>query len=538
MRRFGTISLGLLLMLLVGCPKVVPIQAIGDDAPDASGRVPDPSPIPDPGPEVLPPPFTLPLNALSMTVQPLPIPAVGEARFELEAREAILALSRTGDVSDGFAFAFEGATPSSTGLPSLQALPPAPGPACGTFDRTLWPVDAVPSASAYGTQSQLIRPPVLGEAREFYVRTVPVTAVCLALGKYGAFWVDQRDLQDPQGSFTFSAATLDGLLADFDRLVPAITERYGEGPPGRADGYNRGDDRLNFLVSRQVPREYGGFVEPLDFFPDAFTRVHYDKPSNFGKVLYLNAIYGTSHFLNTMVHEFVHLIFYGRRLEVHSLNHGKGLPLGQDTSYFGEADESERWLNEGMAVLSEYLYGRSPEPTYRAYLERYLGAPRDYDLTDFFRLAEQDAPNYGGAFLFSAYANARHPGFVREVQSARGISAAAVDEVMRGAKQPGFSEFYRDYALSLLLDGYHPEVPEAYQIPHVNVYGSYGGARVESATSSILPPRKNGVRYIHVFFTEGSGALRIRDAANLKATVLLLRPSERPGIEDIDEAAE
>lgn len=526
MRQLGSIGLGLLVLLLAGCPKQLPFLASLDDAPGATSKAsPTPSPLPTatPAPAFLPPPFTLPLNSLAMTVKPVALPFAGEATIPIEAREAILALSRTGDVPSSFGFSFDGATPATSGMPTLQSLPQAPGPACGTFEQLLAPMGAVPQTPGIRASRTALDPPFVGARREFIVRSVPVTAICYAIGTHGAIWVDERD------QYRFSVSDLVRLNQLFDDRFPRITETYGAGPSGRADGYNWGDDRVNVLISQQVPKEYGGFVEPLDFFPDSFTETTYGKRSNFGKVLYVNAIYGVAPLLNTMIHEYVHIVYYGHRLEVYSRNHGKGLPLGQDTSYFGTADASERWLNEGMAALSEFLYGSSPALTYRAFIERYVVNPTDYDLADFLRLSENDAANYGGALLFSAYAHGRHPGFVKAIPLARGVSTAAVDEVMRAGLRRTFPDFYRDYALSLLLDGYHVDVPGQYRIPHVDVTGDFGGMRMDGVTSSTVPPRLNGVRYVHVRFASGKGALRIRNAGEMQGSLLLLAPAAEPG---------
>ncbi|MNR78856.1 hypothetical protein D3C72_95560 [compost metagenome] len=526
MRQLGSVSLCLLVLFLAGCPKQVPFLASPDDLPGTASKDSTAAPTPTapaPSPAFLPPPFTLPLNSLAMTVKPVSMPFAGESSIPIEAREAILALSRTEEVPTGFGFAFDGATPATTGMPTLQSLSQAPGPACGTFDQLLEPKGAVPKEPAIRALRAAVEPPVVGARRDFYVRSILVRAVCVAVGAHGAIWLDERD------QWRFAAPDLISLGEKFDGHFPQITEAYGAGPSGRADGYNWGDDRLNFLISQQVPQEYGGFVEPLDFFPDSFTEKTYGKRSNFGKVLYLNAIYGLTHLLNTMIHEYVHIVFYGHRLEVYSQNHGLSLPLGQDSSYFGWADASERWLNEGMAVLSEYRFGQSPALTYRAYLERYLVNPNTYDLADFLRLTEKDTANYGGALLFSAYAQARHPAFAKEVQLARGVSTGAVDEVMRSFLRRTFPEVYRDYALSLLLDGYHADVPGQYRIPYVDVFGDFGGTRMEGVTSSTVPPRLNGVRYVHVRFESGKGMLRLRNAGTMQGTLLLLAPASAPG---------
>lgn len=532
MRQLGSILLCLLVLFLAGCPKQVPLLASLDGNPDASARSPSPAAsagvAASPIPETFPSPFTLPLNSLAMTVKSVSLPLAGETSIPIEAGEAILALTRTGDVPSTFGFDFSGATAATTGMPRLQSLPQllslpqALGPACGTFDQLLQSKGAVPQPLGIRAARAAFEPPVVGARRSFFVRSVPVLAVCVAVGTHGAIWVDERD------QLRFSPTTLAGLLVDFDRHFPAITAQYGAGPAGRSDGYNWGDDHLNFLISQQVPQEYGGFVEPLDFFPDAFTQENYGSRSNYAKVLYLNSIYGSSHFLGTMIHEYTHIVFYAHRLEVFSKHHALGLPLGQDSSYFGHADQSERWLNEGVAVLSEYLFGQPSESTYRSYLQRYLDDPSAYDMEDFLRLAEQDAPNYGGALLFSAYAHARYPAFAKDIQLASGVSAQAVDEVMRQATRKTFPELYRDYALSLLLDGYHPDVPGQYRIPYVDVFGGFGGAQMESVTSSTVPPRQNGVRYVHVRFESGRGALWVRNAGAMKATLLLVKPAASP----------
>ena len=526
MRQLGSIGLCLLVFFLAGCPKRLPLLASLDGSSGASSKSPSPSAsagvTASPIPETFPSPFTLPLNSLAMTVKSVALPLAGEASIPIEASEAILALTRTGEVPATFGFGFDGATATTTGMPRLQSLPQAPGPACGTFDRPLLPMGAVSLAPGIRASRAAFEPPVVGARRDFFVRSVAVTAVCVAVGTHGAIWVDQRD------QLSFNPTTLAGQLADFDRLMPAITAQYGAGPAGRSDGYNWGDDHLNFLISRQVPQEYGGFIEPLDFFPDAFAQEKYHSRSNYAKVLYLNSIYGSAHFLGTMVHEYVHIVYYGHRLEAYSTHHALGLPLGQDSSYFGSADQSERWLNEGVAVLSEHLFAPPAESTYRSYLQRYLDNPSAYDMEDFLRLAEQDAPNYGGALLFSAYAHARFPAFAKEIQLASGVSTQAVDEVMRRAIRQDFPELYRDYGLSLLLDGYHPDVPGQYRIPYVDVFGAFSGAKMESVTSSTVPPRANGVRYVHVRFESGRGALWVRNAGAMKATLLLVKPATSP----------
>ncbi len=513
------IVLCLLALSLAGCPKQRPMLDPAGIVPDAvtgegGAVVTDPAPLPSP--------FTLTKNSRALTVQPVALPTSGEVAIPIEASEAILALSRTGEAAAGFGFDFEGASTTATGMPRLQSLPPAPGPACGTFDLPRASLGTMPAPSGMRVMTTSA-PPTVGTRRDFIVRNTSVTAVCLAVGPHAAIWVDEQD------RYRYSLQELEGLNARFEALLPEITERYGPAPAGRPDGYNGGHDQLNVLITHRVPEEYGAFMEPLDFFPDSIVQQKYGKTSNYAKVLYLNSVFGSGHFLNSMIHEYVHLIFFGQRLEAYSRNHGAGLPLGQDPSYFDSADLSERWLNEGLAVLSEYLFSPSLLTTYVPFLDRYLRKPSSYDMAVFQGAPESEPPNYGGALLFAAYAHDRHAAFIKELPQASGVSTAAVDEVMQRAGT-SFSELYRDYALSLLLDGYHPDVPPRYGIPHLDVYGGFGGPPTESLTSSTEPPLPNGVRYVHVRFDTGKGTLRIRNAAAMKGTLLLFRPAASPGI--------
>ncbi|MNT33376.1 hypothetical protein D3C72_1693010 [compost metagenome] len=132
-------------------------------------------------------------------------------------------LSRTGKADGGFGFAFDGASTVTTGMPTLQSLPPAPGPACGTFDRPLSPMGTVPTASAFRTLGAAIAPPVVGARREFFVRSVPVRAICVAVGTHGAIWVDERD------QFRFSPQDLSRLNQNFDALSPASPSNTEKG---------------------------------------------------------------------------------------------------------------------------------------------------------------------------------------------------------------------------------------------------------------------------------------------------------------------
>lgn len=523
MRHAGAILVSLLVLAVAGCPKVG-VELPVADAPVLVGGGASTAPVgsttPVFRPEVPPSPFTLPLESRTLTLKPVALAARGGSEVAIDADEAYLLLSRTGEAPETFSYAFQDATePAKAGLPRVQSLPVAVGPACGTFE-TLLPSRGI---AALGPSLQAVRqpePPILGARRNFYVRSVQVQATCVAVGTHAAIWVDARD------QWRFRPEVLTALATDFDAKYAEITAQYGTGPSGRADGYNWVDHRVNVLISQQVPPEYGGYVEPLDFFTDDFALREYGMRSNYGKVLYLNSIFGSGHLLNTLIHEYVHIVFYARRLEVYSRLYSKGLPLGQDSAYFGKADLSERWLNEGIAVLAEYLFGKSPDLTYRSHLQRYLDNPSLFDLADFLRRSEGGGANYGGAFLFSAYAHARDPEFTRKIQLAEGLSTAAVDEVFWQDLKKGFGDAYRDFGLSLLLDGYHPEVPEEYGIPFVDLHGGFGGVAMEYAWQGTAP-RENGLRFVHVAFPKGKGVLRVKDAGSVKAVLLVVGPEAK-----------
>lgn len=536
MRSRAPVITCLLALLLAGCPKqgrfLAPTGLLEGLTAGAPTILPSPDPQASPGPSPKPSatptplvtPTPVPLNALSLTVQPLNLRESGASSFPIEAREAILVLTRASETVPAFSFAFTGAAGLGSARTRLMKAPTVPRPICGTFAHDLdAPAFLPPSREVRRLQASL-PPPALGATRSILVQSLRRTVECRYLGTEGVIWVDLEDRD------VFASQELAELGQRFDQeAYPRVTAIYGPGPKGGSDGYNGGDDRVNFVLSRQVPPTYSGFMEPLDYFSDDDAQRWWQRRSNHGKYLYLSPRADTASLLDTMIHEYVHLVFMANRLVTYSQTAGYGLPLGRDASYF-KVDLSERWLNEGLAVLAEYLVGRGYDGPYRPFFEAYLSQPERFDMADFYRVkneANEDMGNYGGAFLFMAYANERDRTFPKAVQTARGVSTEAVTEVLQPSTRKAFPDLYRDFGLALLMDDLHGDVPPRYHVPFLDLTSAYGGTQAQSMTSGTEPPLTNGVRFVRVAFPTGKGSLTIYNPAGMRATLLLYKPAAR-----------
>lgn len=536
MRSRAPVIACLLAVLLAGCPKqgrfLAPtglLEGLTANAPTPLPSPdpqisPGPSPKPSPTPTPLATPSPVPLNALSLTVQPLNVRESGATSFPIEAKEAILVLSRASEAVPAFSFAFTGAAGLGSARTRLMKAPTVQRPLCGSFAHDLDAPAFLPQTREVRRLEALPPPPTLGTTRSVLIQSILRTVECRYVGTQGVIWLDEADRN------VFTSQELTQLGQRFDQEAhPRVTGIYGPGPKGRSDGYNGGDDRVNFVLSRQVPATYAGYADPLDYFPDQSTQQWWQKRSNYGKYLYLSPRSGIAYLLDTMIHEYVHLVFMANRIVTYSQTAGFGLPLGRDPSYF-KVDLSERWLNEGLAVLSEYLVGRGNDEAYRPFFEAYLKNPERYDMADFYKVkneANQDMGNYGGAFLFMAYAHERDRDFPKAVQTARGVSTEAVTEVLQPSTRKAFPDLYRDFGLALLLDDLHGDVPPRYHVPFLDLTSAYGGTQTQSMTSGSEPPVTNGLRFVRVALPTGKGSLTIHNPGGMRATLLLYKPAAR-----------
>jgi len=246
-------------------------------------------------------------------------------------------------------------------------------------------------------------PARIGQARAFMLDTErhgerPLIAKLGATGQHTDIWVDSSQ-SVPQD-------TLSRLLAGFDeRIYPNNIEYFA------STGAKKQAERVSILVTD---------LDGIDGYFDSGDITGGNRLN----LIYLDAGVAKNEpdeALNTLAHEFAHLLFY--------LSGGANI----------------EWLDEGLAVYAEYINGGDPS----LYLESFLNNP-DVKLTGEF---SNKNSSYGAAFLFIAFAaeqveksGCRVPGFTRSLIESSGGGMRGIDATLRDyINDPRFDSFGEIY---------------------------------------------------------------------------------------------
>ncbi|MBN1119759.1 MAG: immune inhibitor A [Anaerolineae bacterium] len=179
-----------------------------------------------------------------------------------------------------------------------------------------------------------------------------------------SMWVQKEQNLDP---------SMIAYSADYfaDQIYEANREVFGEEWSPGIDA----DYRIH-IVNIEVSDDVGGFFEPLDEYPEEVL----ESASNEGEIFYMNISLsrpGSPEYLSTLAHEFQHMIQWN-------------------------IDQNEqRWLDEGLAQLSEFLLGLSKD-NYNAsnYLTNTLSRLDDWPSVE---MDDETYRHYGAAYLYLLY---------------------------------------------------------------------------------------------------------------------------------------
>ncbi|HBN10340.1 MAG TPA: hypothetical protein DD435_17430 [Cyanobacteria bacterium UBA8530] len=337
-----------------------------------------------------------------------------------------------------------------------------------------------------------------------------------------AILVDDDDLA------VVNDSVLTNLSAEIKgNILPKVTNKLGEAPPGNAAGLALNDDgTLYFCISREVDGDDSG---TLGFF--AAIDLTDDIESNRKNIVFIApgplASPGKEpQVYSTVAHEYAHLVFFWQRAKV----------LGA-TVYQGVFNnQQETWLTEGFSTLTTALCGYGPDdangganpqadPVLLQHVYNYINAPQRTSLFPF--------TSYGMSFLFTHYLQDRYGNEVlKEVMQSQKWSSSysAVSDVLE-KHGSNFYQFFRDFAIALLLDGTLSE-SATYRIGEVNLRGTYrlrGQQTTFYGPSTIAPGQKNpaaftakpwGIGFLGAYSPSGL-TLSVRNGARVNGVVLV-----------------
>ncbi len=306
----------------------------------------------------------------------------------------------------------------------------------------------------------------VGQQQSFWITNIDtsefsqINATLRMLSPHVALYV-QSGLDYPNDAMQRS-------LDDFENQVyPCVHQYFGSEWPAGKSG------RLTILVGN-IPGVAGYYSATDEYSPVV------NKYSNQRKMFYLNAgavRLGTGAFLNTMAHEFQHMV------------------------HFNEDPAEQAWVNEGLAELSAALCGRGP-----SYVNSYASNPNT-QLTTWPAQPASTLANYGASYLFFQYLANRFgkdaiPDLVAEPK--HGVDGVSAWLARHGG--PSFDQVFQDWTVANVLND-----------PNGGIY-SYGGMTFKlNPAKALAGPgqvddrvRQFGERVYEVRLASGDGTLRFR----------------------------
>ncbi|HBN10338.1 MAG TPA: hypothetical protein DD435_17420 [Cyanobacteria bacterium UBA8530] len=290
--------------------------------------------------------------------------------------------------------------------------------------------------------------------------TVKKVDSCIVGGKTinFAILVDKDDLA------TIGDAILTNLSTEIKgNILPKVTDAFGYPPPGDASGLSlNGDGTVYFVISSEVDKGRPG---TLGFF----SAQDLTEPAPRGNQKCMVAIAASplakvgseAQVYSTIAHEYAHAVFFWQR----------ALAIGTENYNGVFNNQSETWLTEGFSTNSSVICGYGPDtakgdPVLVGHIYGYLYQPHSVSLFPF--------QSYGMSFLFVHYLTDRYgTGILKEIMnSPRYSSSTATVEEILNKKGTTLYQFFKDFAIALILDGTNAE-SEKYFIGDVNLRGNY-----------------------------------------------------------------
>ncbi len=239
--------------------------------------------------------------------------------------------------------------------------------------------------------------------------------------------------------------TITTLASQAEEVYDVETGIYG--PPLDVDS----DSKVFILVyDIKDPYYYGygfnfisGYFYALHEYPKGSNPNDITYYSNYKEIINLDLDPSNVTAGDTLSHEFEHLVHFSRYYE--------------DPS----AQQESVWVDEGLAMLSEYLMGYGPSEFYYSKdSSGSFGQHPEVSLThwDYYDQKKRVLANYGAAFLFMLYLYERYGGnetlsaLIKNPQvSGRGIEAALQS---RGYTNVSFQEVFRNWTITNYLNSY------------------------------------------------------------------------------------
>jgi len=201
-----------------------------------------------------------------------------------------------------------------------------------------------------------------------------------------------------------------------NKIYPAVQTYFGT-----ESDVNR-DTKITVLVTGLVST-HAAFFDQKDLFPE----VAY---SNGQEIIFLRVPLHPvpiDFFTTTLAHEFQHLVTFNQRV------------------FLRHSYPEERWLDEGLSYMAEYLTGNSATVTH-AY--SFLSAPQNFSLVHFTRAYGENQGTLGAIYLFMRYLVDRYGESILAKLTQTDRRGIANVEAATGVD---FAALYRDWIAALFL---------------------------------------------------------------------------------------
>ena len=318
----------------------------------------------------------------------------------------------------------------------------------------------------------------IGDSRSFYNRfNNQVNSRLVAIGEKVLIYLED--------GYSLDNSTLEELVNSFDNNINStLMDNFAFYNQAEYDW--DGNGRTTILIEDMGGSLNGGMIMGYFYSRDYYDDSYISGNSNEADMFYINyqgvreaevnSYFSLDSVLATIAHEYQHLIFF-----VNKMNSGRD-PYSTDT-----------WINEGFAMLAEYLAGyRDYRSDYRVN-NYYFPYPGQTSVMAW----EQSPSDYGASSLIAYYLYEKLGSrIIEDIQT----SSQAASQVISGNYRD-FSGLLLDWMLSNYLDG-----------ENVGDY-SYSGfnlaekpavdARIDGSFSGNFSLKSTAVKYFEI---EGSGA--------------------------------
>lgn len=274
----------------------------------------------------------------------------------------------------------------------------------------------------------------------------------------------------------------------YDQVRAIFGSEWNQNPVGGNDGDTK--VVIMFFQSATLGQGLFGYTSPVD------EQVAPSELSNKGEIIYVNADKTLEQNLDTVAHEFQHLINQNEKI------------VRQGTFPSGAVDENVG-INEGLSVLSEELCGFNFDSQNDFLVDAcndYLSRPEEHEFFDFYAAGL----GYGQGFLFFKYINEQYgTETIRRIVTSPSVGKANLDAILPN----GFDENFRRWTVANYATNLSGAVPSEYRYPSgFRTDGTYtagklvgvGGSTLRSGQNQTDPLGAWSSQYLR--FTQGNGS--------------------------------